>query len=387
MQNKVLAMTHFERPFWVKKIKDCWKKRPIVWLSGVRQVGKTTLSKMFDGSVYLNCDLPSVARQIEDPESFYDELDEGTIIIFDEVHRIQDPSLLLKIGADNYPHLKILATGSSTLAAVKKFRDTLTGRKYSIYLPPVLINETKEVFNIKNLNHRLLLGGLPESLLSDKKDPDFFSEWIDSFYARDIQELFEIRNRTGFLKLFQLLLRQSGSMIQYTNLAKLCGLSRPTVKSHIEAMCIANAVFLLTPFHGGGRREITKSPKIYTFDTGFITYAKGWDKIRDDDKGILWEHLVLDTLRSFNHDSILFYWRDKSNREIDFIIKRAENNVDTIECKVNVEHFNPDSIKTFRLLYPKGQNYIVSPHVKTSYTRKFGNVFVKFTSINDLYMG
>ncbi|KKM26623.1 hypothetical protein LCGC14_1582950, partial [marine sediment metagenome] len=277
------------RPFWINNIKQAWEKRPVVWLSGVRRVGKTTLAKMFPEAVYLNCDLPSVVRMLADPEPFYDSLDKNAVVVFDEIHRVEDPSRLLKIAADVYAHLKILATGSSTLAATKKFRDSLTGRKKMIYLPPVLWNECSDVFGIKDFDHRLLNGGLPEPLLSQIKDASFFSEWIDSFYARDIQELFSIRNRTGFIKLLHLILRQSGCLLDYTNLAKLSDLSRPTVKAHIEAMCIAHAMFFLIPFHGGGRREITHRPKCYAFDTGFVTFIKGWDSIREDDRGLLWE--------------------------------------------------------------------------------------------------
>src|SRR4030042_5159653 len=199
-----------ERTFWIQRIQQAWGKRPIVWLSGVRRVGKTTLAQMFSNTVYLNCDLPSVGRRLVDPELFYDSLDKGAIVIFDELPRLEDPSRLLKIAADAYPHLKVLATGSSTLAATKKFRDSLTGRKPMVYSPPVLWSECVDQFNIKELDRRLLHGGLPEPLLSETKNTAFFSEWMDSFYARDIQELFGIRNRTGFMKLLHLLLRQSG---------------------------------------------------------------------------------------------------------------------------------------------------------------------------------
>lgn len=372
-----------KRPFWIKRIKQAWKKRPIAWLSGVRRVGKTTLAKMFPEAIYLNCDLPSVVRILIDCESFYDTLDENVTVIFDEIHRVEDPSRVLKIAADVYPHLKILATGSSTLAATKKFRDSLTGRKIMIFLPPVLWNECSNVFQIKNLDHRLLHGGLPEPLLSQEKDASFFSEWIDSFYARDIQELFSIRNRAGFLKLLHLLLRQSGCLLDYSNLANLSDLSRPTVKAHVEAMCVAHAMFLLPPFHGGGRREITQRPKCYAFDTGFITFVNGWDSIREDDRGLLWEHLVLDTFRTAINDTNLYYWRDKSGREIDFIIKEPGQHIHTVECKINPEQFNSKSLIVFRSLYPDGDNYVISPYVKIPYKRNFQKLTVNYCSLNN----
>lgn len=372
------------RPFWINKIERAWKNRPIVWLSGVRRIGKTTLAKMINGAVYLNCDLPSVSRMVSDPESFYDSLSPNSIVIFDEVHRVEEPSRLLKIAADAYPQLKILATGSSTLAATQKFRDSLTGRKQTIYLPPVLWTETSGEFEINNLDHRLLHGGLPQQLLANKKDYSFFSEWIDSFYARDIQELFSIRNRTGFIKLLHLLLRQSGGFIDYSNLAKLSDLTRPTVKAHIEVMGIAHAIFLLPPFHGGSRREITQRPKCYGFDTGFVTFIKGWESIREDDRGLLWEHLTLDSLRTYFHDSQLFFWRNKSGLEIDFIIKDTEQKIHTIECKINPDHYKPKSLLAFRSIYPYGNNYITSPIIKMPYKRKFDDLEIKYIPLKEL---
>ena len=374
----------YTRPFWIQRVEQAWKKRSIVWLSGVRRVGKTTLARMLPDTVYLNCDLPSVCRMLTDPESFCDGLKKGTTVVFDEVHRLDDPSRLLKIAADVYPHLKVLATGSSTLVATRKFRDSLTGRKYMIYLPPVLWTECLSEFGITDIDRRMLHGGLPEPLLSSKKEPAFFSEWMDSFYARDIQELFSIRNRTGFMKLLHLLMRQSGGFIDYTNLAQLSELSRPTVKAHVEAMCAAHAVFLLPPFHGGGRREITQRPKCYAFDTGFVTFAKGWDSIREEDRGLLWEHLVLDTLRSSTENRTIYYWRDKTGREVDFVIKGNGRQVDAVECKINPDRFEPESLTVFREDYFEGRNYVVSPAVKTPYQQRFGKLMVRYCNVNHL---
>jgi len=373
-----------KRNLWINKIREAWKVRPIVWLSGVRRVGKTTLSKMLDEIIYLNCDLPSTGRRLQDPESFYKSVEKKVFIVFDEIHRLDDPSTLLKIAADEYPDIKILATGSSTLAATKKFRDSLTGRKHIIYLPPVLWQECQKEFGINDLDKRLLHGGLPESLLIDVKDESFFSEWIDSFYARDIQELFAIRNRTGFIKLLRVLMRQSGGLVDYTNLAKLSDLSRQTVKSHIESLLIAHALHLLSPFHGGGRREITHRPKAYAFDTGFITHINGWNEVREEDRGLLWEHLVLDTLRTFTTPYNIMYWRDKSGREIDFIIQGKNQSVHTLDCKINPDRFNINSLKVFREQYPEGKNLVISPFLSERYVQKINGYSVVFCPIESL---
>ncbi len=377
----------FERPLWLGRVQQAWSRRSVVWLSGVRRVGKTSLARMLPDAVYMNCDLPSSLRALDDPELFLDGQTPGTVVVFDEVHRLEDPSRLLKIAADEYPQLKILATGSSTLTATRKFRDSLTGRKQAVHLCPVLWEECADPFGLPLLDHRLLHGGLPEPLLAERKDGAFFSEWIDSFYARDILELFGIRNRQGFLSLFRLLLRQSGGQLDYSQLANLSELSRPTVKAHIEAMQIAHAVYLLRPFHGGGKREIVSRPKCYAFDTGFVTFEKGWNSIRDDDRGVLWEHLVLDALRCHYADEAIFYWQDKSGREVDFVIRRERNRVDLAECKINPDKLNISAIAAFRGLYPQGDNYIVSPVAKKPYRIRRGDRVFTICTTKDLPYG
>lgn len=370
-----------ERSLWRNRIQQAWTRRSIVWLSGVRRVGKTTLARMLPDAVYMNCDLPSAVRALDDPELFLAGLAPGSVVVFDEVHRLEDPSRLLKIAADAYPHLKVLATGSSTLDATRKFRDSLSGRKQAIHLCPVLWEECREPFGVSDFDRRLLHGGLPEQLLAERKDAAFFSEWIDSFYARDILELFGIRNRQGFLALFRLLLRHSGGQLDFSRLANLSELSRPTVKSHLEALQIAHAVHLLRPFHGGGKRELVARPKCYAFDTGFVTFEKGWDSIRDDDRGLLWEHLVLDSLRFHFADDAIFYWQDKSHRELDFVIRRDRDRVDLVECKINPDKLDPAPTEAFRALYPSGENYVVCPEVRAPYrVRRGGRVFTLCTT-------
>lgn len=348
----------------------------MIWLSGVRRSGKTTLCKMIPDAIIINCDLPSVSRQLDDPEYFFSNLAAGSTVIFDEIHRLNNPSLILKIGTDEYPHLKMLATGSSTLEATKKFRDTLTGRKLNIVLPPVLWSECLNDFDIHDFDRRLLNGGLPEFLLSQKKSGELYSEWIDSYYARDIQELFNIRNRTGFLKLLNLMFMQSGGILEITSLAKDSGLSRPTVMAHIESLSVAHAITPVHPFFGGGKKEIVKRPKFYAFDTGFVCYVRGWKEIRETDRGVLWEHLVLDMLRV--EYSTVFYWMDKENNEIDFIVKGERGEIHAIECKINPDKFSVKTIQRFREFYPKGTNYCFCPHIKQPYKLNFNGTEVLF---------
>ncbi len=370
------------RPFWVQRIQQAWTRAPIVWLSGVRRVGKTTLARSLTSARYLNCDLPSTAELLRDPEPFFDSVREP-IVILDEVHQLPDPSRLLKIAADAFSHLRILATGSSTLAATRKFRDALTGRKREVLLLPVLEDELP-AFGIRDLKERLWRGGLPQALLSPERDLEFYAEWTDSFFARDIQELFRVEKRSGFLLLLETLLRQSGGLIEVTSLAKASGLSRPTILNYLNVLQVTHAVDLLRPYHGGGRRELLQQPKVFGFDTGFVAYARGWGELRPDDCGLLWEHLVLDTLKSLTPAARVHFWRDKQQREVDFVVPRARGACDAIECKWRAAAFEPRSLAVFRNQYPKGRNFVVTTDTREPYLRRIGDLSVRFTNLTAL---
>ena len=370
------------RPFWLQRIEQCWQKAPIVWLSGVRRAGKTTLATGLTDSQYLNCDLPSVQQLLADPEAFYRSVTRSRLVL-DEVHQLPDPSSLLKIGADAFPRLKILATGSSTLAATRKFRDSLTGRKRNVHLVPVRHDELN-AFGVADLRHRLMRGGLPPALLSQEYDPGFYSEWLDSYYARDVQELFRVEKRTGFLKLIESILRLSGGQMETTALATLCGLSRPTVVNYLEVLELTHVATLVRPFSGGGHRELVRQPKIYGFDTGFVAYARGWSDLRPEDCGLLWEHLVLEQLISDTSQPEVLYWRDKDRHEIDFVIPGARGSAMAIECKWNASGFDPRNLKKFRETHPTGKNLVVAVNVSEPYTREVAGLTVTFTGIDGL---
>jgi len=252
-------------------------------------------------------------------------------------------------------------------------------------LPPILWPECEAEFAVRDLDRRLFRGGLPEALLADEPDAASYAEWLDSFYARDIQELFGIRERTGFLNLLRLMLRQSGGLVDYSALSRECDLSRATVKSHLEAMTVACALIPVPPFHGGGRRELVRRPKVYAFDTGFVAYARGWQDLRAEDRGPLWEHLVLDVLRSAHEGQEVAYWRDKSGREVDFVIPRGRR-VDTYECKMTPGRFDPESLKVFRSHYPDGENFLVTPGIESPYDHTFEGLVVRVTGCRDLLL-
>lgn len=369
-----------KREFWLQKIQKSWAKRPIVWLTGVRRSGKTTLAHSITNSVYINCDLPSEQRRLEDPEDFYKNL-KSNIVVFDEIHQLPEASLLLKIGADHFKEKKILATGSSTLIASKKFKDALTDRKRAIHFLPVLVSELDD-FNC-SLKKRILHGGLPPSLLSEEIDNDFFAEWLDSFYARDIQEIFAVDKRQAFLKVLEYLLISNGNQFEATKLAQASGVSRPTIIKYVEILETTKAITVLKPFSNNPLNEIVSQPKVFAFDTGFSCFAKGIKDPRSEDYGQYLENLTLETLQSLGFGNQIHYWRTKNKNEIDFVIPLNRNEVVAIECKWQEKNFQNDTFELFRKSYPRGENLVVTSDSKTRVVEN-KKIKIQFVNIFDL---
>jgi predicted AAA+ superfamily ATPase len=348
-----------KRDFWLEKISAAWLERPILWLTGVRRVGKTTLAHSLPAVSYFDCELPRVRRVIEeDPEGFLGQGFSGPVVL-DEVHRLRNPSEVLKISADHFPSLRTLATGSSTLGASERFRDTLAGRKRVLHLSPVLFSELP-AFGVRNIKKRLLHGGLPENLVAENFPEKDYAEWMDAFWARDIQEMFRLERRDAFLKLLEMLMAQSGSLCELTGMAAPCGVSRQTLVNYLKVLEETGAVHVLRPFARHPQREITAMPKVYGFDTGFVCYAKGWRELRAEDTGLLWEHLVLDELKARFASSEIFYWRDKQKHELDFIVARRGSPLVAIECKWKLQSADKSNFASFASLYPDARLIVIA---------------------------
>lgn len=233
------------------------------------------------------------------------------------------------------------------------------------------------------MRERLLRGGLPPALLAEASNPEFYGEWLDSYFARDVQELFRLEKRDAFLRVLELLFRRSGGMLDISKIAAECQISRPTVSNWLEVYQATQVIHLVRPFSGGGRREIIAQPRVFGFDTGFAAYLRGWDTLRAEDCGLLWEHLVLDTLLAAGK-SRLHFWRDKQQREIDFVLPRGRDRVDAIGCKWKPEAFETRNLFAFRALYPSGRNFVVSPLPGPGYSRITNGLEVTFVTPAEL---
>jgi uncharacterized protein len=371
-----------KRNFWLRKIAEGLEKRSVLWLSGVRRAGKTVLCKSLPGIEYFDCELQRIRKMMEDPQSFLDDL-KGKTVVLDEVHRLHNPSEFLKVAADYFPETRIVATGSSTLGASAKFRDTLAGRKYELWLTPMITEDLKD-FKQTDMTHRFLYGGLPPFFLAKEFPERDFQEWMDAFWAKDILELFRLERRYSFLKFAELLMIQSGGIFEASSFAGPCEVSRSTIANYLAVLEATYVVHIIRPFTSRRSAEIVSAPKVYAFDTGFMCYYRGWDKLRRDDMGTLWEHFVLNELLARTQSGRIHYWRDKQKHEVDFIVAKKPAEPVVIECKWSAADFDPLNIKIFRRYYPKGLNLVVAPDVQRAYSRSFDNVTVKFVNLEAL---
>ena len=370
------------RTFWLEQVEQAWERRSVVWLSGVRRVGKTVLCQSLDQVEYFDCELPRVRRQMEDPEAFLGGL-RGKRVVLDEVHRLANPSELLKIAADHFPETNVIATGSSTLQASSKFKDTLTGRKAELWLTPMNSMDL-ENFGDRDLLHRLHLGGLPPFFLSPAPPEQEYQEWMDSYWAKDIQELFRLERRSSFQRLLELMLAQSGGMFEATKYAAPCEISRTTVANYLNVLEATRVVHVVRPFSTHRATEIVSTPKVYGFDTGFVCYYRGWEKLRPNDLGVLWEHYVLNEVHSRLQRQVLHYWRDKRGHEVDLVLARRGRPPIAIECKWSAGMAETRGLRAFRQRYPEGENWIVAQDVDRPFRRTEGDLRLECMGLNEI---
>jgi len=370
------------RHFWLELIRKAWRARSVIWLAGVRRAGKTTLCRSLPGAEYFDCELPRVRNTLAQPEAFLDGMRRSTVVL-DEIHRLANPSELLKIAADHFPDTRIIATGSSMLGASSKFRDTLAGRKAELWLTPMMSADLAD-FGHPDLKHRLLHGGLPPFFLANDVPNRDFQEWMDAYWAKDIQELFRLERRHSFQRFAELLFAQSGGMFEATRFARDCEVSRTTISNYLAVLEATYVVHVLRPFSTRRAAEIISAPKVFGFDTGFVCYHRGWQALRHDDLGPLWEHFVLNELHARLQTRQIHYWRDKRQHEVDFILMRQRSAPIAIECKWAASGFDPSGLLAFRHLHKQGQNYVVATDVDRSFKQMHAGCEVNFVNLPQL---
>jgi predicted AAA+ superfamily ATPase len=370
------------RGFWQRLIEEAWRRRSVVWLMGVRRSGKTFLCRSLPAIEYFDCELPRVRRELEDPQTFLESM-RGRRVVLDEIHRLANPAEVLKIAADHYPETRVLGTGSSTLGASARFRDTLAGRKAEVWLTPMVLADLAD-FEQPDIPHRLLHGGLPPFFAAESFPERDFQEWVDAYWAKDILELFRLEKRQSFQKLLELLMAQSGGIFEATRFARACEVSRTTVTNYLAVLEATFVVHVIRPFSSRGTHEVVAAPKIYAFDTGFVCFYRGWSELRSEDRGPLWEHVVLNEMNAQLQSRRIHYWRSKQGHEVDLVLAGRGRPPAAIECKWSAGAFDPASLEAFRRRHPRGENFVVSADVDRPFQRRHGGILVRHVGLPHL---
>ena len=292
----------------------------IVLLTGPRQTGKTTLSKMLKSDYdYFNFD--SLEDRLSLQEKSWDRSKD--LVIFDELHKLKNWKSWLKgiYDTEGIPP-SLLVTGSAKLDTYRKVGDSLAGRFFQFRMHPLDLKEIKTFVNPENLETELdkllEIGGFPEPFLNGTNR--FYNRWkkshLDIILKQDLIDLENVQQIIQIETLIQLLKNRVGSPVSYSSLARDLQCSDKTVKRWLTILENMYVIFKVAPFHKNIARAIQKAPKFYFYDTGQVI----------GDPGIKLENTVACAIQKeihfredcFGEEKKLYYLKNKDGKEIDF---------------------------------------------------------------------
>lgn len=340
-------------------------KDKMVFISGPRQVGKTTLAsqigdKFFkDKYEYLNWDNRKDRKAILGGTFSADK----TLFIFDEIHKYKNWKSYLKGEYDKYrDKFKILVTGSARLDIYRKGGDSLLGRYRSYRLHPLSFSELlgkqaaaapfrKLVFSEDTKEHRVLLsklfkfGGFPE--IFTKQNERTLRRWHNERSERlikeDIREIENLRDISALQVLVELLPQKVGSMFSLNSLRQDLSVTHKTISLWVDILERFYYHFRIYPFQNSLIKSLRKEPKLYLWD---------WSEVEDE--SIRLENMVALHLLKFCHfladtagyKSQLYYLRDKEQREVDFLVTVGNRIWFCVEVKASYKEI-PSSLGYF----------------------------------------
>jgi predicted AAA+ superfamily ATPase len=314
------------------KIRELRSKFPVLFLTGPRQSGKTTLLK----SIYT--DLPYVSLEdvdnrniaLNDPRGFLSNYPLGAVI--DEAQHVpQLFSFIQGIVDEKDAHFAL--SGSQNFLLHENISQSLAGRAAVLKLLPFSLNELSAAgIYFERYEEAIFKGSYPR--IYDKKiDPvDFYPNYISTYIERDVRQLKNIENLNTFVLFLQLCAGRTGQLLNIHSLATDAGISPNTAKSWLSVLEASYILYFLQPHHRNMNKRLVKTPKLYFFDTGIacsLLRIESKEQLASHYlKGGLFENFIINEFYKMRLNkgrvSHFYFWQNKEKKEIDLIIDKGD---------------------------------------------------------------
>jgi predicted AAA+ superfamily ATPase len=316
---------------------------PILTITGPRQSGKTTLSRLLAPHLpYLSLEDPdtrSFAR--EDPRAFLRQVSEGAIL--DEVQRVPELFSYLQGIVDSDRRMgRYILTGSSQFEWIESITQSLAGRASMLTLLPFSLGELQVARRAPSSVDDLLYAGLFPPLYDRPIEPHIWiQDYIGTYLERDVRQILQIQDLATFQRFIQLCAGRIGQLLNLSSLASDAGISRITAESWLSVLQASHLVFLVRPWFSNTSKRFIKTPKLYFSDHGLASWLLGirhaGHVTAHPQRGALFENWVMTELlkaqTNAGHKPSLYFLRDKQGHEIDAIIETAPDIFQAIEVK------------------------------------------------------
>jgi predicted AAA+ superfamily ATPase len=316
---------------------------PVLTVTGPRQSGKTTLSRLLAPNLpYFSLEDPdtrSFAR--EDPRAFLKQAAGGAII--DEIQRVPELFSYLQgiVDADRRMGQFIL-TGSSQFELIESITQSLAGRASMLTLLPFSLAELQQAKRVPASVDELLYTGLFPPIYDRMIEPHIWiQDYIATYMERDVRQILNIQDLATFQRFIQLCAGRIGQLLNLSSLASDTGISRVTAESWLSVLQASHLIFIVRPWFTNTSKRFIKTPKLYFSDPGLAAWFLG---IRNaghvtahPQRGALFENWVMTELlkaqTNSGHKPSLYFLRDKDGHEVDAIIETAPDTFQAVEVK------------------------------------------------------
>ncbi|KKQ33530.1 MAG: AAA family ATPase [candidate division TM6 bacterium GW2011_GWF2_37_49] len=321
------------------------KQFPAVAVMGPRQSGKSTLVKAaFPDYAYVSLeDIDKRTMAKDDPRGFLGSFSQRPGVIIDEVQEVPELLSYMQgiIDQRHRPGFFIL-TGSQHFLMYEKITQTLAGRIALLTLLPLSVNElADEGLLAQDVESQLIKGFYPR-LYSQEMDVErWCANYVSTYVEKDVRQVLKITDVLTFQKFLKLCAARVGNLLNYADFARDCDISPHTAKEWICVLETSFVIKLLAPYHNNFNKRVTKSPKLYFYDTALICSLLG---IRTAEelylhplKSAIFESFVVSEIfkYSFNRGLApqIYFWRDVQGHEIDCVIEKSLGHTIPIEVK------------------------------------------------------